>query len=93
MRYMATIYVSDVMESVALTVEVQEWEQQFGPPETSVRATYVWPGVGADNAVEWLARALFLASESMSKAPSEGRDGAMPMGAPHTLSETGDRGV
>lgn len=93
MRYMATIYVSDVMESVALTVEVQEWQEQFGAPETSLRATYVWPGVGAPSPQEWLCRALFLASEGMSNAPAEGSAGASQMGGPHTLSETGDRRI
>lgn len=86
MRYMTTIYVSDVMDQVAMTVEVQSWEGQFGPPETALRATYVWPGVGADNPVEWLCRALFLASQEMSNAPSESRNGAPLSGGAHTIT-------
>jgi len=90
---MATIYVSDVMDQVALTVEVQEWATQFGAPETSLRATYVWPGVGAGSPREWLGMALFLASEEISK-PARRRDaGRAAMGGPHTISETGDRSI
>jgi len=90
MRYMATIYVSDVMDQVALTVEIQGWPSQFGAPEDVLRATYVWPGVGEADPVGWLSRALFLAAEGMSKAPEEGSSGASPMGGPHTLSGSGD---
>jgi len=90
MRYMATIYVSDVMESVALTVEVQEWSEQYGPPEATMRATYVWAGVGANDPLEWLARALFLAAEEVSK-PAPGRvTTRAAVGGPHTLSGSGD---
>jgi len=90
MRYMATIYVSDVMESVALTVEVQEWAEQYGAPETSLRATYVWPGVGAGSPREWLGMALFLASEQLTTPDPKGGPGAAAMGGPHTLSGSGD---
>lgn len=93
MRYMATIYVSDVMESVAMTVEVQGWAQQFGAPEDLMRATYVWQGVGANTPVEWLSRALFLAAENMSNAPLEGRSGASPMGGAHIISGSSDIGI
>jgi len=93
MRYMATIYISDVMESVAMTLEVEGWSEQYGPPDTLGRATYVWRGVGEDDWRPWLGRALFLASEEVSKAPLEGRSGAEPMGGRHTISETGDIGV
>lgn len=93
MRYMATIYVSDVMESVAMTVEVQGWAQQYGSPEDLLRATYVWEGVGADDPVEWLARALFLASEEMSK-PARGRvNGRARDGGAYTISGSGDIGI
>jgi len=91
MRYMATIYVSDVMESVAMTVEVEGWSEQYGPPDTLGRATYVWRGVGEDDWRPWLARALFLCSEEVSKAPLDAGRGAEPLGGPHTLSETGDK--
>jgi len=90
MRYMATIYVSDVMDQVALTVEVQEWANQFGAPETSLRATYVWPGVGAGSPSEWLGMALFLASEEISKAAREGSRAASPIGGHNTISGSGD---
>jgi hypothetical protein len=93
MRYMATIYVSDVMDQVAMTVDLEAWEAQYGPPEPALRATYVFPGVGDSDPAQWLLRALARAAAEMSKAAREGMRAAEPMGVTHTLSETGDRAV
>jgi len=93
MRYMATIYISDVMESVAATLEVQGWTQQFGPPETVLVKTFVWPGVGESDARFWLQGALRRCIEDMRTGPAEGSAGPVVMGVPHTLSETGDRQI
>lgn len=93
MRYMATVYVSDVMDQVAATIEIQGWERQYGPPETIYEKTYIWPGLGVDDASRWLVVALRGIAGEMSKAPEEGTSGAPPMGGPHTISETGDRRI
>lgn len=86
MRYMATIYVSDIMDDVALTAEVQGWFSQFGAPEMMCQRTLVWPGIGENDPLEWLARALFMAAEELTK-PAPGRGArALPMGDPHTIS-------
>lgn len=90
MRYMATIYVSDVMEQVALTAEIQGWSEQYGPPETVWQKTYVWDGVGEDDPLRWLARALHVASQNVEPPRSSRGSGAAGIGGPHTLSETGD---
>jgi len=83
---MATLYVSDVLEQIALTVEVQGWEQQFGPPETVCQRTLVWDGVGEIRPEEWLARVLFLAAEELT-TPAESRVSAgAAMGGAHTIS-------
>lgn len=87
---MASIYVSDVMDLVALTLELQQWTEPYGPPELAYRDTFTWDGIGEDSPQRWLARALFLAAASMSNAPGEGSPGAPQLGAPHTLYETGD---
>lgn len=58
MRYMATIYISDVLDQVAATVAVQGWEGQFGPPEDVYTTTVVWPGIGEDDTLRWLITAL-----------------------------------
>jgi len=90
MRYMATIYISDVMDLVALTLELQAWQADYGPPELVGSHTFTWRGVGATEPNEWLARALFLAVEELTQPRSEGRNGAAPMGGPHTISGSGD---
>lgn len=66
MRYMASIYASDVMDLVAVTLELQQWTESYGPPEVVYRVTFTYPGIGADTPSEWLGRALFLASESVT---------------------------
>jgi hypothetical protein len=90
---MATIYISDVLELVALTVELQAWEVDYGPPELAGSHTFTWPGVGATEPHEWLARALFLAAEELTQPPPKGRTGAGQMGGTYTISETGDIGI
>jgi len=90
---MATIYVSDVMDQVAATLELQAWPDSFGPPETVYEHTGVWRGVGETGRQEWLQRALMLLLQDMSTAPEESRSGAAPMGGPHTISGSGDRTI
>lgn len=93
MRYMATVYVSDVMDQVAATVEIQGWSAQYGPPETIYEKTHIWPGLGIDDASMWLRVALRAIAGEMVTAPEEGTSGAAPMGGPHTISETGDNRI
>lgn len=93
MRYMASIYISDVMESVAATLEIQGWTEQFGPPDIVMQKTFVWPGVGETNERFWLQGALRRCIEDMSTTPAESGTGAAPMGGPYTISETGDRQI
>lgn len=93
MRYMATIYVSDVLDSVAGTIEVQGWEAQYGPPETVYEHTWVRQGYGELDVPRWLYRALIALIADMAPAPSEGMLEAGPDGGSHTLSETGDNRI
>lgn len=93
MRYMATVYVSDVMDQIAVTLEVMGWPEMYGAPETVYELTTAWPGLGVDNPQEWLLRALRGLCADMSKALQEGTWRALPMGGPDTISETGDRPV
>jgi len=90
MRYMATIYVSDVMDQVAATVEIQGWEAQYGPPETIYEKTVIWPGVGHDVPDLWLESALGCILSDLREPPESRRPGAPVIGGPHTISETGD---
>jgi hypothetical protein len=90
MRYMASIYVSDVMDQIACTVEIQGWPEQYGPPDVVWQKTLIWPGIGDDDAVGWVKRALFLAYRDMSGPPDRVTSGGQPMGGPHIISETGD---
>lgn len=93
MRYMATIYISDVMESVAATLEVQGWQEQFGAPDTVLSKTFVWPGVGESDARFWLQGALRRCIQDMTPAPESRVTGAGSMGGPYTISETGDNAL
>jgi len=72
MRYMATIYVSDVMDVVAATIELQAWSADYGPPELAGQWTMVLPGIGENDAREWLGRALFEASLHVTTPTSKG---------------------
>lgn len=86
MRYMATIYVSDILTDVACTLEVQAWEDMYGAPETVLQHTFVWAGVGDDDAGQWLERGCRRLLRDLSNAPSESRNGAPLSGGTHTIS-------
>jgi hypothetical protein len=90
MRYMATVYISDVMDVVASTVEIQGWTEQYGPPECVYSNTVVLPGVGETDPRRWLARALLRLHLDMAPPASEGSRRVGADGGLHTLSETGD---
>jgi len=91
MRYMATIYASDVMDQVAVTIEVQGWESQFGPPEVVYQTTLVRQGVGEADALNWLWDVALMMSRSCSEAADQRAGRRLHVGGSHTLSETGDK--
>lgn len=90
---MATLYVSDVMDVVAATVEIQGWTEQYGPPETIYQRTLVVVGVGESDPRRWLARALDTLSRDMAQPPEEGSSRGRPLGGPHSISEGCDSGI
>jgi hypothetical protein len=90
MRYMASIYVSDVMDQIACTLEIQGWAEQYGPPDTVYQKTLIWAGVGDDDPVSWVKRALFLTYRDMSEPAERVDSTGTPSGGPHIISETGD---
>lgn len=87
---MATIYISDVLDQVAATLEVQGWSAQYGPPETVCEKTFVWPGYGDDDPVGWLQRFLSRMVESMTTAAGVEHRRPLRVGGLYTISETGD---
>jgi hypothetical protein len=91
MRYMSSIYVSDVMDQIAATIEILAWEADYGPPETVYQQTYVTPGYGDYDAVRWLQRVLDVISAGMSDPSAESKDGGAPMGGVNTISGRSDR--
>ena len=91
MRYMATIYLSDVLDQVAATLEVQGWSAQYGPPETMCEKTFVWPGYGDDDPVSWLQRFLSRMVEEMTMAHRVEHGGPLRVGGVYTVSESGDK--
>lgn len=93
MRYMASIYFSDVMDLVACTVEILEWDETYGPPETVYQKTYQWPGVGLTGGPRWLERGLNDLVADMLTDRLRREETARGSGGLHTLSETGDRRV
>jgi hypothetical protein len=90
MRYMMSIYTSDVMDLVAATVEIHGWTEQVGPPDIVYAKTYTWPGLGESDPLKWATTSLANLSHDMRKALSKGPDRALPMGGPHTIYESGD---
>jgi len=90
MRYMATIYVSDVLDQVAGTIEVQGWEAQYGPPETVYEHTWVRQGYGELDVPKWLYRALIALIADMAPPGTEGTVPGGPDGGRHIISGSGD---
>lgn len=90
MRYMATIYVSDVMDLVASTLELHGWPEQYGPPELVCQTTVVQPGIGETDPARWLSRALIALAEDVARTASEGMETARPDGGAHIISGSGD---
>lgn len=90
---MATIYISDVMDQVAATLEVQGWSATYGPPETMCEKTFVWPGYGDDDPVGWLQRFLSRMVEDMTTAQNGRGPGPLRVGGVYTISETGDNRI
>ena len=90
MRYMATIYISDVMDQVAATLEVQGWSRPYGAPETAIAKTFVWPGYGDDDPVQWLQRFLSNIVEEMTRAHRLELGGPLRVGGVYTISGSGD---
>jgi hypothetical protein len=91
MRYMASIYVSDVMDLVALTLELNAWEAQYGPPELIASQTFTWAGIGEDDPLEWLKRALTLACSDLTAHPRRDQGAPPGIGGTYTISGSGDR--
>jgi len=87
---MASIYVSDVMDQCAATIEIQGWLEHVGPPEVVWQKTCIWPGVGETDPVRWTARALNECLSEMKTDPHKGGCEGLPVDGPHTLSGTGD---
>lgn len=92
MRYMASIYVSDVMDMVALSVELQQWSEMYGPPELCWQHTLSWPGVGSDDPVQWLRLALRAVLTDLAPPERVEGSGGAGIGGPHTISGSRDTG-
>ena len=90
MRYMATIYISDVMDQVAATLEVQGWSRPYGAPDVVLAKTFVWPGYGDDDSVGWLQRFLSRMVEDMTRAHRVETGGPLRVGGVYTISGSGD---
>ena len=90
MRYLATIYLSDVLDQVAATLEVQGWSAQYGPPETVCEKTFVWPGYGDDDPVGWLQRFLSRMVEEMTTAARVEHRRPLRVGGVYTVSGSSD---
>lgn len=90
MRYMATIYISDVLDQVAATLEVQGWSAQYGPPETVCEKTFVWPGYGDDDPIGWLQRFLSRMVQDVTTAARVESRRPLRIGGVYTISDSGD---
>lgn len=90
MRYMATIYLSDVMDQVAATLEVQGWSRQYGPPETVYEKTFVWPGYGDNEPIQWLQRFLSSIVQDMTTAARVESGRPLRVGGIYTVSGSSD---
>ena len=69
---MSSIYISDVMENVAATVEVQGWSEQFGGPDMVWQKTFVYAGIGEPDPERWLHRALIALTADTGQPAQEG---------------------
>jgi hypothetical protein len=93
MRYVAKIHVLDVLEDIVLSGYIYDSDPMSDPDHQPYEFTWQIPGVGANDGLLWLLDALRRGALGMSAAPGGSSSGAVPMGGPHTISETGDRGI
>jgi len=69
MRYIAKVYVSDVMDQVVVSGYVVDADPLSDPDHQAVDFTYQGRGAGISEPLLWLQRALQEAAPLMSSAP------------------------
>lgn len=93
MRYVAKIYVLDIMDQVAVSGYVYDADPLTDPDHTPLEFTYTGVGKGLDDPVSWLVWHVYEALQDMTRPQRGGRLGPGRMGGGNTISETGDSGA
>lgn len=91
MRYVAKIYVLDVMDQVAVSGYVYDSDPKTDPDHTPVEFTFTGTGKGLDDPVSWLVWHVYEALQAMTNPRHSGGIGGSWMGGPHTISGSGDK--
>src|SRR5690348_15280335 len=90
MRYVAKLYVTDVMDQVVVSGYVFDADQLSNPDHDTWEFTYQTPGLGLDEPAAWLLNALYRCLVSEESPRARRGSGASPVGGSYTISETGD---
>jgi len=92
MRYIAKVWVMDILDQVVVSGYVFDADDITDPDHTPHEFTYTTQGKGLDDPVGWLQWHLYEALQNERTGPRGGQSGPPRMDAPHTLSGTGDTG-
>lgn len=90
MRYVAKIYVTDVMDQVVVSGYVFDADSQSNPDHETVEFTYQEAGVGLDDPMAWLLNSLYRCLVSQQSPGRVAGRGPVPNGGSYTISGSGD---
>lgn len=86
MRYMAKVYVSDVLDFVVVSGYVVDCDEMTSPDHESHDFTWQAPGRGVSEPLEWLLDALSRAPSVKGEPARSVDSGGLPVGGAHSVS-------
>lgn len=90
MRYVAKVHVLDVLDQIVVSGYIYDADVMSDPDHIATEFTYSCPGTGVDEPLPWLLNSLYRALVS-EQTPAQSRESrGLPMGGPHTISESRD---
>lgn len=89
MRYVAKVYVTDVMDQVVVSGYVFDADAVSNPDHTSSEFTYQTAGTGESEPLPWLLGALYRALVAEQRPGAMGSNRAVAVRGPHTVSGLG----
>lgn len=90
MRYVAKMHVLDILDTVVVSGYVHAHDSLDGWSPDVWEFSYVTPGYGENDPLDWLSRALYSMLAQMRQEDLQATWRPSADGGPHTVSETGD---